>query len=687
MNQQESNLFFNCIVIKWPPEPVTCYFSQATAAGKRLYRNAVPAEVKQKWPGTINDNSEFIYTTFEFPKAKFVPVVVNLAQANPEFIKHFYRDRLYRYFSRVKHLILRRGFIDNLEIWVRSNKFSDNVYTAYEKFSLRIQYELENKNPTLILSYEHLTRVLQKPIAELIQKVPPTAFGKVLYRDQIFTFKKLQEAQQNIDFTKVYPVARSALRNVLEIEEAPRVQEIKYQKYLERITLFYNYFLRKPSFFKIFPGAELGFMDVPLQVFFKVNKQKATLSFENYDEGNNPKVDFRNLRPAQKSPYVPVNFFFVYHADDRLKRDELHRNLINGLRFYKGLTSYTGILSYFDHAADIVFTNKEDPLPEINEKFQTYPYNITDSKYFAIYLTPFTKFETKNQANKVYIKVKEFLLHKEIVCQGLEPNRIGTPDFVFTLTNMSVSILAKLEGLPWKLKTESERDLVVGIGAHRNRLDGITYISSAFCFDNSGKFNSFDYFIKQETAELAGSIVSQVKNFIKVHGSPQRLIIHFYKTISKKELKPIEKALSELSLQDPIPIFIVSINKTESTDIVAFDKKVTYLMPESGTYIRIGKKKYLLFNNARNGNSHKHQDGYHFPLKMSIDCNQKELLNDTTVTELITQVYQFSRLYFKSLAQQNLPVTIKYSEIIAEILPYFTEKDLPEFAKNKLWFI
>ena len=36
---------------------------------------------------------------------------------------------------------------------------------------------------------------------------------------------------------------------------------------------------------------------------------------------------------------------------------------------------------------------------------------------------------------------------------------------------------------------------------------------------------------------------------------------------------------------------------------------------------------------------------------------------------------------------QNLPVTIKYSEMIAKSLPYFEQNALPEFGKNTLWFL
>jgi hypothetical protein len=38
-------------------------------------------------------------------------------------------------------------------------------------------------------------------------------------------------------------------------------------------------------------------------------------------------------------------------------------------------------------------------------------------------------------------------------------------------------------------------------------------------------------------------------------------------------------------------------------------------------------------------------------------------------------------------SQQNLPATIKYPEIVAEIFPYFTHDKLPGHGKESLWFL
>jgi hypothetical protein len=44
-------------------------------------------------------------------------------------------------------------------------------------------------------------------------------------------------------------------------------------------------------------------------------------------------------------------------------------------------------------------------------------------------------------------------------------------------------------------------------------------------------------------------------------------------------------------------------------------------------------------------------------------------------------------MYWKSVRQQNLPVTIKYPEMVAQIAPHFNANDIPEYGKTNLWFL
>ena len=120
-----------------------------------------------------------------------------------------------------------------------------------------------------------------------------------------------------------------------------------------------------------------------------------------------------------------------------------------------------------------------------------------------------------------------------------------------------------------------------------------------------------------------------------------------------------------------------------------FDNNSAEKMPYSGRFVNLGNGTFLLCNNTRYVNFQGKPDSYPFPVKLKIRCpNAPETINQTIVTGLIDQVYQFSRIYWKSVAQQNLPVTIKYPEMVAQIAPHFQDSNVLEnIGKDSLWFL
>lgn len=284
----------------------------------------------------------------------------------------------------------------------------------------------------------------------------------------------------------------------------------------------------------------------------------------------------------------------------------------------------------------------------------------------------------------------------KVLADDEKPNRYGKTknNFAYTLQNMSIAINAKLGGIPWRINTPTTKELVVGVGAFKHVDINVQYIGSAFSFDNTGAFNSFEYFHRDQTAELAGSIEESIINFTKINNRPNRLIIHFFKEMSEQEIEPIERVLHNLGLD--LPVFVVTINKTESEDFVVFDGKNNDLMPYSGRYINLGNNTYLLCNNTRYESDQREEnksnpmDGFPFPVKLKIHCPNDHGLqfNTNIIAGLIDQVYQFSRIYWKSVKQQNLPVTIKYPEMVAQIAPHFAGGNIPpNIGKNNLWFL
>ena len=475
----------------------------------------------------------------------------------------------------------------------------------------------------------------------------------------------------------------------------------KYQKYVALINNFATNYLFTDEFKVIFPFKNDAFIDVPRNRINHINPQLGLLEFGKDQYGNKkthlvPKLAMNNLNPYKRPNNQNIKFFFVYHTSHKEAIKTFYNNLKFGVnsqkKYFKGIEAYVNIKAATSKEHFIEFTHQNDPIPEITEQLENLSFDHDNVRYAAFYLSPFDKFTPNPEDREIYVRIKELFLNEGIVTQVVDYEKMvvnieNQYNFQFSLQNMALAIHAKLGGAPWKLAVTDKKELVIGVGAFTNQGENRRYIASAFSFQNNGLFRKFEYFDQTETDLLAGSICKAIRDFTSV-AEADKVVIHFYKEMSYEELKPIIEGMHSLGLK--VPLYILNINKTEAEDIIAYDlnwnKK---LMPVSGTYIRISENQFLLFNNARYPNSQRYADtdGYPFPIKIKISSPDEDAFEDADVVlELLTQVYQFSRLYWKSLRQQNVPITIKYPEMVAQIAPCF-EKGVPEDAKDKLWFL
>lgn len=684
------SLFFNILTFDWPKKNVPFYFHQVEQTSyPRLHRRVFPNNIDSIFPDLTNSDQKFIATTYEGDTEGFTPLEIDFKTENPDLIKQFYNRKLKYYFQKKRNQIVKTNFIKENQLWIPTISKEPKKYKVFDKYTLKVQLGHVTDFPELVISYDGQSKVWNTSVGELLAEVSPQYFNWVLYENTLRKYKELATLE-NADYNKAFPIVGKKLKIALELPTEAPSRENRYKSYLAKIESFLDAFIRVKEFQAVIPLHNTKLVQVsPIRV--NVTAQESNkLTFGNDGLDIVPFNGVKTHGPYKKSPYNKVHLFFIAHESDKPVAIKLNEYFTKGLGFFKGLQSFAQIIFHTEKNFSIFFQNKDNPIDEIQNLLLNDRNIDRDLQYIAIYITPFTKFEADLQKREIYYKVKELLLKRGITSQCIDANKVMDQgeSYVYSLPNIAVAILAKLKGTPWRLNTPKKNELVVGIGAFKHTSLDVQYIGSAFSFDNTGHFNNFEYFMKSEVDILAGSIVHSVREYASVNSKPERLIIHFYKSMSDKELEPIEKGLRDLGLD--IPVFIVTINKTESEDILVFDTGWKELMPLSGTYINIGSNRYLLCNNTRYSTTaqYKATDGYPFPIKLKIDCNKpKELEQTQVIKDLIDQVYQFSRMYWKSVRQQNLPVTIKYPEMVAQIAPHFDGDEIPQFGRDNLWFL
>ncbi len=632
------------------------------------------------------ENLVKLYTDFQPAKEGAIEIKINLEET-PRFANHYYRHLIRSYFVG-KVDIMHQNFTSETELWIHEPKRSTVKYNVYNQFTLKVQHGRVAESAELVVSYDGTTKVLTQSISQ-IHNFKTELYNWINCDGILNRWNYLTDAQK-LNHEKNYPVVSNALKPHFGIPfDVPDFKN-RYPKYFEILNDFYAKYLNTDSFKAIIPLSADGFFKPADDVVQRINGTSNELQFGN-GVGVEPKRDLKRLKPYKPVPPPNnVKFFFIYHKPDREKAvKEIYNILKNG---YNGQYPFPRMEEFIsqpfeiERDASIAFDNIDDAVTVVQKAIKNQD-RLPYTKYFAIYISPISKQGKDPARNNIYHRIKEILLYEGINSQVIFKENIFKPAFNLFLPNIETAILAKLGGVPWRLKRDTTNELIVGVGAFYSVTRKSKYVGSAFCFNNEGIFKGFDCFGANDTTSIAGSIREAVGKFIASNYQATRLIIHFYKDLSKKELKPITDTLNALGL--PIPVIVVTINKTESKELLAFDTTSPKLMPYSGTIVKVDAKEYLLFNNTRYEEASTPTDReHHFPIKISFFSSKRELLEDpATINQLIDQVYQFSRMYWKSVSQQNLPVTIKYPEMVAEIFPYFSKDKLPEHGKESLWFL
>ena len=647
--------------------------------------------------GLVNEDDlekgQWLYTDFQPPREEAVTVLVNLEEC-VYFAAHYYRYLIREHFKNIADA-MRPSFTNEIEVWFKHFEQRNSATTTYNLFTLKIQHQRITEGPELVISYDGKTKVLNRSLAEL-GSLDTSELNWIKCDKELHKYRFMPvDYKQHLD--KLHIVLTNKLKPAFDIAFDVPITTNRYPVYWQLLNDFYKKHIDNDAFRKIIPVCIKGFYAVPKDEIQMTLPGSNDLLFGLDRVGTEPKTDMKRKGPYKPTKAENVRFIFVYQASDRKGAvATLYKYFKEGLKAkndqgveyvaFPPIHEFIKQPLLFDDNGGIPFTNITTAVQEVQKGVKALQ-KKPNIQYIAIYVTPVNRFVTDEEQKKVYFRIKEILLQEGITSQAVFKDNITKDAFRYYLPNIEIAILAKLGGIPWRLNRIKSDELIVGIGAFYSVSRKTRYVGSSFCFNNEGIFQGFDCFTADDTKMLAGSIRVAVGRFIAENYTAKRLIIHFYKDISKKEIQPIVDTLHALGL--PIPVIVVTINKTESKELLAFDTKNANLMPYSGTILQVARREYLLFNNTRyNDASQVTAKEYHFPVKVSFAATKPELLEDENViTELMDQVYQFSRMYWKSVSQQNLPVTIKYPEMVAQIYPHFISNTLPEFARKNLWFL
>jgi hypothetical protein len=304
-----------------------------------------------------------------------------------------------------------------------------------------------------------------------------------------------------------------------------------------------------------------------------------------------------------------------------------------------------------------------------------------------------------------YLRTKALLLTLGIPAQEVRMPTVTqmAGSLQYTLQNFAVSVYAKLNGTPWTVNQDKaiSDELVVGMGfaefsgsrfEDRQRFVGITTVFSGdgtYLLGNISKeCNYADYPKMVRDSMLA--VLRELKTRDNWRpGDTVRVIFHAHRPLKRVDVGNVVFAcVREIGAEQILQMAFVTVShdhpfiimdRSEKGEPIKRDSDVMKgeFAPMRGTIARIGKSTRLLATN-----SHKliKRANSPLPAPLLISLHPDSTFKD--VDYIAEQTLKFTSLSWRSTLPARTPVTIFYSERIAELLGRL--KDVPDFSTTAL---
>lgn len=590
-----------------------------------------------------------------------------------------------------------RDFIGRIEVWIPKDEGNAILYNRY---TLRPYYKDITDGWQIDVSHSGESRCSKKTLYEVDlddHGFDVIAGTEVLHRKQV----KQHHFQK---YGGGCPIVNKCTKRVLGLLEPHSYDRNKYATKMKKITDFIRTYLVTSQFqdaldINILNNGEL--IQVKTDDILMVDEKARNLIYGDGYVGAMPRNEFSQHGPYSQPQSFKYFFISLNSPTSNAARNRLYNIFQNGRdssvlrqgdqecgknKIFKRLGEFLNQPLSWVSNLSLSYSSYDTALTELQKHLMDDSRFIPGTNYIAIIISEIHKDAPDPQLHELYYKMKELLMKSKITSQVIYAPNINENSFAYFIPNIAAAITGKQNGMAWGLESLSQKnDMIVGIGASKQH-GHKPYLGTAFCFNKEGQFREFDCCQAEDTEALGTSLKKALWQFCRQYGKPDRLIIHYYKKLKKAESEQIEMMLKQNGLQ--CPVYVVNMVTAVNDDLIAFDNSKNDFMPLSGTYVHLRNTQFLLYNNERYSEDGK--SDVLFPIKLTItsaNTNTGGILTTVDAVDIITQVYQFCRLYWKSVKMQNVPITIAYPKLVAQYVPHFNDEDLPEFGKHSLWML
>lgn len=312
------------------------------------------------------------------------------------------------------------------------------------------------------------------------------------------------------------------------------------------------------------------------------------------------------------------------------------------------------------------------------------------------------RFHQFEGADNPYLASKAMLMRHRIVSQevSIETMEKGGTQLAYILNNIALATYAKLGGVPWLLQANPAiaHELVCGLGSaifregrlgRAERKVGITTVFSGdgnYIVSKRSTAVPFDEY-PDELYDMLTDTLETVSNDLNWQRRDSvRLIFHAFKpfrNIEAKVVKRLTDSLGEYAVEHAFvhvaehhPYVMFDTCQQGTSGRQSGDGKGRYA-PQRGLRLPLTRRKLLL---CLRGPKEVRQAGHGLPSPLLLSLHRDSTFWDTAY--LAQQVYAFSCHSWRTFFPSPLPVTILYSQLIAQLLGQF--RHLPDWTPDTM---
>lgn len=676
----ESKLFKNSVVMPIPNRKVEIglYFTEQ----KKLKRKKKEhfEEVCHD-PEILDRIDEFVWLDFKTDQADAV-FSFNLKER--PYLARWWFDSLLYFELRKLIRIVRRGFTGGWQYWVENSSLRTKHKQVFRKFNIYVELTDENAAIEIIISYEGRSQVILKDIESLVSsyQLDTTLLKLVIFERECLPYKRLPESIR-LQHHLVFPILGRDIARCLELKMPHTTDPYKLSTAITEIQMFFDHYIKHEKL-RHWLGAIKDLESIREADIYELHDTSRDMCFGHQKVSSDIQQAIVNHGPYRLPEKKYFKAFFISTPAGKNAKLHIVRHM-TAYEKYKPLQAYSHLPLVYEAALDFEI----DDIRQIKDKLTSYIGQLElnpEVQYMAFYISPYPKYGIQGIENEYYYWVKEILLKRNIASQVIDQAKVkGAVDF--WIPNISIAMVAKMGGIPWKLARQTDDELIVGFGAFKSPNRETPYIGSSFCFDNEGRFQEFNCWSDAKEWALIGQLYKAIQEYRQKNGTIKRLVIHYYKELNKKEFRQVENLLDRFDSK--ISIIVVRIKSTFQHKELVMDKAHPKYLPVNGSYYHLKYQDYLLYINERRKGRSAYVKSARYPLKVSLQSNKPGLFSEDKdlVARIMQQLYDFSLLHWRSINQPRLPVTIAYPEYLARIFPHFDAETLQETGRTRLWFI